>query len=394
MSSHAWEQQGAFFVARATHVLLARTASFDEEFRDYARSQRAKWDGLEKAWVFSSSKEQEVLHHLAKMTAEKQAKTKQHAETSSKISDELAQHPFNFHSAKLHVEMDLPQQRFVVRFPYNEALSMKLRQAGGRWCPDMRAYSTPLSSIELLKQITEQPRREQTLFDERNAPFLSLEALSPLSSWLDERQGIEGLHEIKIEANPMNQTYKATFPFGIDSPLGESTIRPLLTESKALDFVRINDTDRMYPRCNLNSVVFEMCQRPLIETALLAILKQLERLGPYTKIDINNASMEGRRWRNQRVEPQSGELVLLDNKAWLIAKAQKTKNKTTLRVHPLTADEAQKKLAFLPSTSQRRVCDMSGIDFEALQSYVESLFLNEASRADILSDPPAKKMRL
>lgn len=394
MSSHIWTKTGPFEVARSSGNLLARTASFDEAFREFARGLRARWDGQEKAWVFKADQEQEVVLGLEQIAAEKTAAATRHASASLEIATELRENPFFFHSPKLNIELDLPGAKFVVRFPYNDTISQRLRHVGGRWCPETRSYAVPLSALETLRDITAEPRRENQLFQERNASFSALEAAAPLGAWMDAHPVADGCHRIGVKADPLGLTYKITFPFSLDSVLGQELIRAPLADAGALGNVRPSDADRMYPRVNLNSAIFEFCQRPFLEAALRPILRHLDSLGPCLKIELDASSTEGLRWKSQCMDPQAGELVLRAGKAWLVAKAQRTKNKTILKVHPLSASVAQAKIDRLHPIGQRRVCDMSGIDFEALGAHVEALILNEVSSAPRPEEPPAKKMRL
>lgn len=394
MSSYLWHKKGSFEIAKTPSAVLARTGSFDEVFRDFARSHLARWDGLERAWVFPAAKEAELLHGLEKMTAEKASATAQQAMDNSVLLLEMEAEPFSFHGPRLQIELDKPSLRFVVRFPYNEPLSQILRQAGGRWSPEIRSYTLPLSALQTLRSISEQPRLENELFTARNASFFAAEASTPLSAWMDAQQLVDGYHLVKIESKPLDMTYKITFPFAIDSILGQEIIRPPLWNTGVLDHVRPSDLDRMYPRVNLNSAVFEFSQRPSLENALSLIRQRLDSLGPYTKTEIENASMKGRRWTAERLDPQPGEMFLQDNKAWLIAKVQKTKNKTVLKTHPLSAKIAEDKITALSQSAKRRICDMSGIDFLALEPYVEALTLSEESRFKHREPPSAKKTRL
>lgn len=398
MAKLEWESFGHFEIARGLHTLLCKLPFFDEGFREYARTQRARWDGLEKAWVFPSNKEQDVLASLRKMDAAREEKAKAQAEGNDAIKEKMMVAPFKFQSSKLKIDFDADNLRFIARFPYNEDLSRQLRTVGGRWNPDLKAHTIPLHGLSLIELITEKPRREQELFSERNKHWISQEAASPLADRLDSLQPtidkkIE-FHELKVEADCLDCTYKITFPFGLDSRLGREVFRENLLMMNAFDIPHPTDLERQYPRINGSSIVFELSQRALVEKVMKTCVDALQNLGAYTKITIKDPSTESaRRWQ-RRVDPEPGEVIIQDNQAFLIGKAHKSKEKVSVKAHPISAEQAKARFEAMDPTTKRRCCDMSLIDFEALDAYVEALYLREISQKANAATSSAKPMRL
>lgn len=398
MAKLEWKPFGHFQIARGLHTLLCKLPFFDGGFREYARTQRASWDGLEKAWVFPSNKEQDVLASLRKMDAEREDKAKIQEEGNDAIKEQMMATPFQFQSSKLKIDFDAENLRFIARFPYNDDLSRQFRTVGGRWNPELKAHTIPLHGLSLIELITAKPRKEQALFVERNQPWISKEAISPLIDHLNALQPqidkkIE-FHELKLEADCLDCTYKITFPFGLDSRLGREVFRENLLQMNAFDIPHPTDLERQYPRINGSSIVFELSQRTLVEKVIKVCVDSLQNLGAYTKIVIQDPPSESaRRWQ-RRVDPEPGEIIIQDNQAFLIGKAHKSKEKVSVKAHHITAEQAKERFEAMDPTAKRRCCDMSLIDFEALDSYVEALYLREISQKANAATPSAKPMRI
>lgn len=398
MANLEWESFGHFKIARGLHTLLCKLPFFEEGFREYARTQRARWDGLEKAWVFPADKEQDVLVSLRKMDAAREDKAKAQAEGNESIKEKMMASPFQFQSSKLKIDFDAENLRFIARFPYNEDLARQLRTLGGRWNPEIKAHTIPLHGLSFLEKITAKPRREQELFVERNKHWISQEAASPLSNTLDALQDKtdkkQDCHELKIEADIINFTYKITFPFSLDSRLGHEVFRENLLLMNAFDIPHPSDQERQYPKINGSSIVFELSQRVLVEKILKTCVLSLQNLGAYRKIIIHDSSADSSRPWQRRADPEPGDIIIQHNQAFLIGKAHKSTGKISIKAHLISAEKAQKRLDAMDFTAKRRCCDLSSVDFEALDAYVEALYLREISHKANTGPSSSKPMRL
>lgn len=392
-----WHEHGEFRWAKKGSVLLARLPFFDEAFRDFARSQRVRWAPIEKAWAFPVAKEVEVLASLSKLNRERQehAQSVQGLEAESRAK--LNAEPFSFDGHKLKISYDKEQGHFRVKFPYDEELGQKMRRMGGRWNPELKCHVAPAAALPALVELTEPSRREQARFEARNAIWADKELLDPLGTWVAAHApgpAKEGWHEIRVEADLEGKVYVVKLPFDMESKLGRELLRPVFEQTGAFDFVCAQDVERAYPLIRHASSVFELCQRPQLETALAAACAALAGLGPFEKFEVAADSAEGRRLRDVRADPSNGDVMLRGSEAWLISKTLKGKSKIVLWSHKISARSAKERVEAEGPYARRRCCDASGIDFESYDAYVEALFLRESVQSPRVKIQGAKPMRL
>jgi hypothetical protein len=125
------------------------------------------------------------------------------------------------------------------------------------------------------------------------------------------------------------------------------------------------------------------------------VAASLEALGPQVKLTVPFERPGCRPLSTDRRDlPMPGEVLFRDHQAWTIAHAKKAKEKIVMACHPLDAAQAATVLATQGDFGGRRACELSGIAFESLPSYLEGLILREESREARQASAPCKPMRL
>lgn len=390
-----WVGRGAFKIARPSLRLLAKLDVYDAEFREFARSKRGSWAHMEKAWAFPAAKEIEILAGLDELSAKMAARLAHNEEIGQEVAAAMSIAPFEFASANFKVRWDGALSRFHVSFPFDDNMGARLRNMGGRWDRDLKCHLAPAGALPGLLEITAPIARERLLFAERNAAWAEREHADPLAVAVEDSSpgsAKEGWARAEVEADLLERSYEVKFPFGLNSPLGREFLAPALQDSGCLDIVRIEDRERLYPKLREVSASFELCQRDKLEAGLRAANASLAELGPAQELRFAEGAALDWVARDRRAGPQPGEVLIAQGRAWLVSKVQRTKARVMVKGHPLSAKQAQDRIERGGQPMKWRVATLAGIDITALDAYVESLFLREASQG-IREEPRSVKPR-
>ena len=385
-----WEKMGDFFISRLRLAFAIKLNYFDDEFKEFARAARGKWDPLNKAWIIPSAKEQEAISYITEYNKKKELlRAEIAANTKSKL-ESLTPEQFEYDSDKIKIKYSSELQKFTAQFPFDENKSRELRNLGAKWSTELKAYIVPITATEWLESLVRLPKMEKEQFQQRNLSFCTIEKENPINEMLTAN---EKKLSIKIEFIADKLIYKITLPIPIESILGRELIMPAL-ENEGL-FGSANPAGKCngYPKINQSSCYFEACTREKIIAALKTIEANIERLGHLETVKIDTSELNGRRW-SRRIDPISGELLFHLHKSWLIVKATRSKDACVYRVKALSATQADERLNIVDATAKRRICDMSGIDFLGFDAYFEAIKIRESSSLPISQDGPLKKIRL
>lgn len=410
-----WRRHGSFRIAFSNDgphgLVYAGLDAYSEPFRQLAIRLHARWKPDDKAWAFRRDACPGLLDQLTSLDQAIERDAARAAQDMAELRREQELSPFSFQGAKLSMQYDAESGCIIVRRPYGYMLYLGgSPYSGGRWCKKRKAHLFPLRCLEPLKRATANVRSEQDLFDQRNAEWLALENAMPLAPPVprqcDASQGrVLGL---EISASPESKTYELILPFPIDSRLGQDVALSALEETSALSPLRVQDADHGYPVLKTSSVIFEACQRTLVQQAMAAIQAKLDELGPgeelapfgrlkSTTSGLGQSAPQGQSRRSAnalKLAPRPGDLFLESHQAWIISGISSAGEAAEMMMcHRISADRARIQASRLSEAAVARSARSSGIDMQAWPAYLEALILRESSSGAAAPDP-RKPIRL
>jgi hypothetical protein len=366
-----WEPLGPFSIATSPDgkELWAKLSFFHEGFRNYARAQKARWNGGERAWRFAAKSKARVVEDLNALSqaieqsvADKAARQQ---EAQSRALSQMARQPFSFDGPRLSIHYDPQELCLWAAYPYGSPWGQELYRAGARFDRERKSHRVPLAAWDVLMNSTQEERGKHEIFLSLNQPWLEREEIDPLTAPKPSQAGMLGL---KARAHPQIRQYEIELPFGLQSELGWKA-RDLLAKEGCFEAFGQVQAGRLL-RC-------EMRHRDQASQALSTLAVFCEALGPKFKSCVPFSRLAGSSW-NRRDAPEAGDLFFEKQQAWMISGSRKQRESLILDLHRVLHEDARLMVASRPG-SVKRWCALSGVDVDQLPALLDGIEFFEVS---------------